>query len=264
MKPRLAVLAVGSFLILASCDAFFSTNLFKEAGLGQVKPSDVVAMSSAELVNNAYFGSGLSTSFLDALPYESTAQGIVLNTLKETYRDDLTTPGARQEAVALAVDILVETSGASKIVNNAVSAIVAGIDLPSINSAVAIVDLIELIVPAGLRTDATSFKAAISALLRANEVLTDTDGVKLLIEASGVSGGYNVGNLAQSAIIAAAVAGVSPVSGTIEDALWGAVTDPANASTYIDNSYNVPDLASGSMLNILLTEAGFDPSKFGY
>jgi hypothetical protein len=264
MKPKLAVLAVGSFLILASCDAFFATNLFKEAGLGQVKPSDLTAMSSSDLVDSAYFGGGSSASFMEALPYGSTAQAAVLATLETTYNDSSAAPAARQEAAALAVDILVETSGASAIVSNAIPAIVGGLDLPSIDTPAEIIDLIELVVPAELRADAEAFKTAIAALLRADAVLTDPAGVESLIEGGGVSGDYNVGNLAQNAIIAAAVAGVTPVSGTIEDALWAAVTDPANAASFVTSAYAAPDLASGSLLNILLVGAGFDPSKFGY
>lgn len=264
MKPKLAVLAVGSFLILASCDAFFSTNLFKEAGLGQVKPSDLTEMSSDDLFEAAYFEGGTSSTFMEALPYDSTVQTEVLATLQTAYRDNLAAPAARQEAAALAVDILIETSGASAIVNEVIPAIVGGLDLPSIDTPEEIVDLIELVVPAELRADMVAFKTAIAALLRADAVLTDPMGVETLIEGSGISGDYSVGNLAQNAVIAAAVAGVSPVSGTIEDALWSAVSDPLNAASYINNTYNVPDLASGSLLNILLIEAGLDISKFGY
>lgn len=264
MKLKLAVLAAGSFLVLASCDAFFSVNLFKEAGLVQIKPSDLTEMSSDALVDEAYFAGGTSSGFMEALPYESTAQTVVLATLKATYNDGSAAPAARQEAAALAVDILVETSGASAIVSKAIPAIVGGLDLPSINTPEEIVDLIELVVPAELRSDMVAFKTAIAALLRADAVLTDPAGVLTLIEGSGVSGGYSVGNLAQNAVIAAAVAGVAPLSGAIEDALWAAVSDPTNAGSYIDGSYSAPDLSSGSMLNILLSGAGFNPSDFGY
>lgn len=237
-------LSVVSLSLLSSCDAFFNSNLFKEAGLGQVSAASLAAKDSAELYDSAYTSDGkLETSFVDTLsdPANADTKKEVLGKLEVSYTTS-SDPATVQRSAALYADIQLQTSGASVVVNNVVSLLASGKALPS--DATGVTDLVKDLLPASLLSDKAAFAAAIDAFKAADaayQVLGLSIGAS---EAqSGLAAGA-IGTAAQSALVAAVISSVTVTSGTVADALWTAVqggsaslefAEPSTDSGYLGN-----------------------------
>ena len=246
-------LAVVSLSLLSSCDAFFDTNMFKAAGLGQVSASALAAKDSSELYDSAYASDGkLEVSFIDALADDPSAKTAVLETLKASWNSGSADPATVQKSAALYADIELQTSGASGVVNNVVDFLASGKPLPSDDDASGVADLVKGVLPPALLSDKAAFTAAIEAFVEADKAY---QVMGTSIGSSGAQSGLaagSIGTAAQSALIAAVVVGVTPSSGTtVADALWLAVQgDTSNISGFTD-----PPTSSG-YLGSLLSAAG--------
>lgn len=253
------VFAVAMSLVFVSCDSFFNMNLFKSAGLGQVSPDKLKGETSAELVDDAYDDNGAaSTTFFDALAGDSTVKGEVLATLTETYTTS-TNPVEIQEAASLAAQIEIVTTGGDGLVNNVVDALDRIQSLSSSNPEGA-VDLLKSLVPPELSGSEASFSAAIDALISANDayVVLGTS-----VAANGVQGDINIGTAAFSAVLAAALDGISvtgladPDTGAAYTSTAAFLWDSLQGKTITGTpTFTVPDTADGSPLGSLLAAAG--------
>lgn len=248
MKPKLAVLAVGSFLVLASCDAFFSTNLFKEAGLGQVKlpsASELASMSTDELLSEAD-----SPEFYVQLEADSDKLAAVLANLNNQVVSS-SDPATVQEAAFLSAQIQLKTTDAFEAVNGIFDAF-ATVDLAAVDET-NIDDLLRAALPAGVLEDRSRFDAAIAALLAADAAYT---ALGTSIGPDGVyEGDIPVGDLgtaAQGALVAAALAGVT-ANPDLATALWAAI-DAGDSSGL--SGFASPSTSLGTSLGNLLGAAG--------
>jgi hypothetical protein len=265
-----AILAlfVATGLSLSSCDAFFSTNLFKAAGLGQISAADLAGKSSAELTAAAYSADGQpSTAFFDALAGDAGAKADVLATLTATYTTS-SDPAALQEAAALAAQIELITTGANDLVNNVVGLLSSGTSLSSMSSSADIVDAAKALIPADLASNKADFAAAITALLDSSTAYT---ALGASITADGVSGDVDLGTAAQSAVMAAFLGGIDPASvddpatglpyTNSADLLWDLVQGtPGVDTTGLGGGFTPPDFSSGTPLGDLVGAAGIDTS----
>jgi hypothetical protein len=239
-------LSAVSLSLLSSCDSFFNSNLFKEAGLGQVSASSLAAKDSTELYDSAYTSDGkLETSFVDTLsdPANAETKTEVLVKLEVSYTTS-SDPATVQKSAALYADIQLQTSGASAVVNNVVSLLASGKALPSDPSGAT--SLVKDLLPASLLSDKAAFTAAIEGFQAANAAY-----VKLgnSIGSSGVQSGLAagaVGTAAQSALVAACISSITVSSGTVADALWTAVQGGT-----ADFSFAEPSTDSGYLGNLL-------------
>lgn len=246
------VFAVALSLLFVSCDSFFNTNLFKSAGLGQVSAAKLQGETSAELVDDAYDANGdPSTAFFDALAGDSSVKAEVLATLEATYTSPSASPAAIQEAASLAAQIEIVTTGGDGLVNNLAAHYEDFLSVSTIEGAV---DLVQSLVPDGLASDPTAFKAAIDALLSANDAFVALGDS--ILAPDGFVGDLNIGTAAQSALAAAALTAIeSDLPGTYTDTatyLWdlmqGTTTDyPASFSL---------DTAASTPLGGILSAAG--------
>lgn len=247
MKPKLAVLAVGSFLILASCDAFFATNLFKEAGLGQVKlpsASELASMSTDELLSEAD-----SPEFYVQLEADSAKKGAVLGNLGTQMASG--DPATAQEAAFLYAQIQLKTTDAFEAVNGIFDAF-ATVDLAAVDET-NIDDLLLAALPAGVLEDKTRFDAAIAALLAADTAF-DALGTSIGADESyeGDIPATDIGTAAQGALVAAALSGVA-ASPDLATALWAAI-DAGDSSGL--TGFSPPSTGAGTSLGNLLGAAG--------
>jgi len=254
------VFAVAMSFVFVSCDSFFNTNLFKSAGLGQVSPEKLKGETSAELVDDAYTDSGdPSPSFFDALAGDTTVKGEVLATLEATYTSPSASPANVQEAASLAAQIEIVTTGGDELVNNIVEALNSLQNLSGSDPQGA-VDLLKGLVPAGLAGSEASFSAAIDALISASDAYMVL-GASVAV--NGVQGDINLGTAAQSAMLAAALDGVSATGLTDPDTgiaytstaayLWDSLQGKTITGT---PTFTAPDTAGGSPLGSLLTASG--------
>lgn len=254
------VFAVAMSLVFVSCDSFFSTNLFKSLGLGQFSAEKLKGETSAELVDDAYDGGQPSDGFFNALAGDTTAKDQVLATLEATYTDPSASPVDVQEAASLAAQIEIITTGGDELVNNIVDALNSLQNLSSSDPQGA-VDLLKSLVPAGLAGNEASFSAAIGALISASDAYMVLGAS---VAANGVQGDINVGTAAQSALLAAALDGVSATGLTDPDTgaaytstaafLWDSLQGKTVTGTI---AFTAPDTSEGSPLGALLAASGF-------
>jgi hypothetical protein len=255
-----AALALAMNLLLVfSCDVFFSTNLFKMAGLGQVKASDLANENSAELVGQAYTADGMpASSFFAALTSDPAAKAKVLATLQATYSNGAASAAQQQDAAALAAQVELITTGADQLVNNVIGPLTDN-QLSSSSTPAQAVATVQALIPANLSSNKASFEAAVNALMAANAPYTALGGS---IGASGVAGDINVGTAAQSAVVAAVVGGISATSGSppetvsTADLLW-ALSQGASTSGYTI-TFTAPDTQSGTPLGSLVGAVGLN------
>lgn len=253
------VIAIAMSLVFVSCDSFFTNNLFKSAGLGQVSVEDIQGSTSSQLVDQAYTDDGEpSTAFFEVLATDDTLRAGVLGTLETTYSDPTAPAADVQEAASLAAQIELSAAGADDLVNNLASNVNAFMSLETVQDAVT---LVQNLVPDALKNDETSFAAAIDALLGSNDAY-DALGGSILTN-GGLAGNVNIGTAAQSALAAAA----------LESVVVPAVTDPQTGASYTSTSAYLWDLMQGtqtqypasfsldtsttSPLGNILAEAGF-------
>jgi hypothetical protein len=265
----LAVFAMVA-LLLSSCDAFFTTNLFKAAGLGQVSAADLAGKTSAELTAAAYSGgdpSNPSAAFFDALAGNASAKADVLATLAATYGGS--GPAADvQEAAALAAQIELITTGADGIVNNVVALLASGTSFSAMSSSADIVDAAKALIPADLAADKASFTAAITALLDSGTAYT---ALGTSIGADGVAGNVDLGTAAQSAVMAAFLGGIDPATAldpggspytNSADLLWDLVQGTPGVNTAgLGGGFTAPVFTAGTPLGDLVGAAGLDTSS---
>lgn len=245
------VFAVALSLVFVSCDSFFSTNLFKSAGLGQVSAEQLQGETSAELVDGAYDNNGdPSTAFFDALAGDTTVKAEVLATLEATYTSPSASPAEIQEAASLAAQIEIVTTGGDVLVNNLAKHYA---DFQSVSTVEGAIDLVESLVPAGLASDETAFAAAINAILSAGDAYDSLGGS--ILSSGGLAGDINIGTAAQSALAAAALMSVSEVlpAGYTDTAtyLW----DLKEGSTSYPSGFSL-DTSASTPLGSILAGAG--------
>ena len=254
------VFAVALSLVFVSCDSFFSTNLFKSAGLGQVSPDKLKGETSAQLVDDAYDENGeVSTSFFVALSNDDTVKEEVLVTLEATYTSPTASPVEVQEAASLAAQIEIVTTGGDELVNTVVSGIDALQNLSDSDPQGA-VDLLKSLVPAGLADSEASFSAAIEALISANDIYLVLGAS---VAANEVQGDINIGTAAQSAMLAAALDGidatslVDPDTGSLYTSTAAYLWDSLQGKTIVGTpTFAPPDTSAGSPLGSLLEASG--------
>lgn len=226
------VSAVALSLVFVSCDSFFSTNLFKSTGLGQVSAEKLQDETSAELVDDAYDDNGdQSTAFFDALAGDASARAQVLATLEATYTSPSSTPAEVQGAASLAAQIEIVATGGDELVNNLASKYA---DFQSLSTVEDAIDLVGTLVPASLASDESSFRAAIDALLSANDAF-DALGTSIIADGDLLVG-PQIGTAAQSALAAAA----------LESIVVPAVNDPDTGLPYADRAAYLWDIMDGS------------------
>jgi len=252
MKRWTLRLALLSASLLASCDAFFETNPFKDAGLGQLKVPSASSLSSASLSELESYAE--SSAFFEELKDNADKQDAVVANLEDQYATS-SDPATVQGAAALCAEVLLKTSGAFDLVNGVFAAAdeIAGIDFDAMSST-DITTFVEAALPAEILEDEASFKEAILALLRADEAY---DALGTSIGADGLSG-VDPTLSVQGAIVAALVDGVPGASDTAKaDALWAALQGTALPS------YTAPDFGSSTPLGAIVDAAGIDLGEYG-
>ena len=255
------VFAVAMSLLFVSCDSFFNTNLFKSAGLGQVSPEKLKGETSAQLVDDAYDNGQPASAFFVALAGDTTVKGEVLATLAATYNNPSASPVEVQEAASLAAQIEIITTGGDDLVNNVVKGL-DDIQNLSDSDPQGAVDLVKSLVPPELAGSEDSFSAAIDALISASDTYIVLGAS---VAANGVQGDVNIGTAAQSAMLAAALAGISMTGLTDPDTgsgytstaayLWDSLQGKTVAGT---PAFTAPDTSDGSPLGALLTASGLE------
>jgi hypothetical protein len=242
---RLAAVAIVALLTLslASCDfldQLLSVNLF-DAPL-KLSASDIAAKSLDEL-------SQLSESpdFYDAV-WGDTA-------LMTAVRDQADAgvlsgdPATVQQAAILGADLYIYGSGADALINNVIAQYESFSSNPPSTTG-EIEAFINTIVPASLLADEAAFVAMINALVEADTYFQALGG------SIGTDpydyGGANAGEIAQNALVAAFVAGVTPPSGDLGNYLYDLLTDPLTPSP----TFTEPVTTSGSYLGNILSAAG--------
>lgn len=272
MKLRSLGILAACLVLLSSCEAFFSTNLFKEAKLGQESASSISSKTSAEIAASA--STGDNSSFYDVLKAEPATKTAVLDTLAATYTDPAATPADVQTAAAAAAKIELVTTGADGIVNNIVGVLA---DLPSTGIATMtpdkVLSALDTLVPPALLADQTAFTAAVDALLASQTALTalgssvGTDGVAEIDTAT-------IGTAAQTALVASVIDAIdltkvdvpgSPAGTHYPDApslLWAILQPGSTVDTSTLALKGTYSPTAAGPLNNLLMASGLDLSKF--
>jgi len=148
--------------MLVSCDGFFSANVFKSAGLGQVSSSEIKTANTAALYSDAYTSSGtVSASFLSAVTSDEETKTAVISTL--TADESSSDPTTSQQAAVLKADIQLQTTAAAETVSNLAGYLASATSLPSTSSDIAA--FFKAVVPTDVQTDSTKLSAMVSALL---------------------------------------------------------------------------------------------------
>lgn len=265
MKLRSLGILAACLVLLSSCEAFFSTNLFKELKVGQENSASISSKSSAEIAASA--SSGDNSSFYEVLKAEPATKTAVLATLATTYNDPAATPADVQTAAAAAAKIELVTTGADGIVNNIVGVLA---DLPSGGfssmDSTQITAALDGLVPATLLSDKTAFDAAISALLDSQTALAalgtsvGTDGVAEIDTAI-------IGSAAQTALVAAVIDAIDPTSVAgytdVTTLLWDILQPGSTVDTSGLSIGGFDPTIAGTSLNNLLVASGLDLSAMG-
>jgi len=253
-RSTLGIIAAGvASLCLSSCDAFFETNLFKEAGLGQVElpsASELSTMSVSEIEDISD-----SPEFYDQLADDSSKKAAVSGNLQTQYQTS-SDPETIQSAAALYAEIQLKTTDGFDVVNGIFDAVsqMASVDFDAMSSS-DITTLVEAALPAGILSDETRFKEAIVALLAAGDAY---DALGASIGASGLASGVDATTFVQAAVLAELVDGVGGASDTAKaDALWTALQGGASPS------YTAPTFDSGTPVYTIITASGIDLSQYG-
>lgn len=264
---RLFVLAAAA-LLASSCSDFFFQNVFAGA---REKP-DVASMSATELKD-----ASKSQFFLQQIREDSTLRADTLNKLETVYSGNLADPDPAikadaQVAAATAATIIIKSDPAAAYVS--ASAVVAATSLSNLPSdpaeqAATITETITSILPPAMQTLVSSGEATAPAEFVAM-ITSFSEASSALLSLGGSAGGgitAEIGTeevlpLAVNALISTLIISAKPdgnLNPTPEEtaaALWQALVDPSNASTYVDIDSASIDLASGSDLGNLFTAAG--------
>lgn len=248
-------LSIVSLSLLTSCDAFFNSNLFKEAGLGQVSASSLAAKDSNELYEAAYTDNGKpSTGFYEALKEDPETEKKVLAELEIGMASP--DPTTAQQSAILHADIGIQLSGASDLVAGCVSALGS---MPSSDAQPEeLKAFIQSLIPDSLDTE-ESFKTAINALIAAQPTYVAL-GSKLGSPSDYVLPTATYGNAAQTALVSALLSGISSTEGKDPaTAIWEVLqgTDPATLE------FTSPNVDAGSALGNICAAGGIDLAKLG-
>jgi hypothetical protein len=248
-------LAVVSLPLLSSCDAFFNSNLFKEACLGQESASSLAAKDSTDLYEAAYADNGKpSSGFYETLKANPETKATVLATLETGMASS--DPTTAQQSAILYADIGLQTSGASDLVAGCVNAIG---DIPSSEATTAeLTAFVKSLIPDSLTTEA-DFKTAINALIAAQTAYTAL-GKDLASSSDYILSSATYGNAAQSALLSAVISGISDSGTDTATALWDVLQGTNDGSTL---TFTSPDVSAGSALGNICAAGGIDLSKFG-
>jgi hypothetical protein len=225
-----AIMVVG---LLGSCDALF-TNIYKNAGLGTPSASTLSAATTSSLITSSGITTGTpSSTFYDTLTADPTTKAAVIATLDATIASS-TDPAVVQPAIALKVDIELKTSGASDLLNNAVTA------AATIGGSSTKID----------PTTADGFKALIGAFIpttisgtpgKITEIVNTLAGLKgdfaalaSSVTSSGsatLTSGLDAGTLAQTAAVVELMSVLKPVDSSKTPTVGAAVEAALTAAT---------------------------------
>lgn len=275
MKLRLWVTLGAALVGFSSCDAFFTTNLFKEAGMGQESAADIASKSSADLAKDAA-SSGPDSTFYQVLTEDPATKAAVLATLANTYTSS-PDPAAVQAAAAAAAKIELVTTGADELVNGLVSVLADPPDFATMDAS-SVASLVQDLIPSGLLASEAGFAAALQALIG-----PEADAAYAALESSvtasdGQISASVLGSAAQGALLASVIDAIDMSAPTVLDPdglsyaagpaglaalLWDLATTPSFVPTGLDinPSYN-PTADAG--LNKLLIAGGLDLAALGF
>jgi len=239
-------------LSLTSCDAMFTTNIF--AGLTHPTPSvaDVKAMSTSDLAS--YVDSAANIKILADNPDLKTA---ALDNLETTYKGS-GDAATKQLAAATAATISIETVPSAAQFSGSLMGAIAGA-ATSGTSLSSETDLLNVLKSAlgsdvasalssGSGTPPASFTEMIDAFIAANSAYAalgtsigdTTSGGQGYQDASITASEKN--EIAVNAVISALLSSVTVASGstglTVEEALWDALVNPDQATTFITIDYS--------------------------
>lgn len=249
-------LSVVSLSLFSSCDAFFNSNLFKEAGLGQGSAAALAAKDSSELYEEAYTDNGKpSASFYETLEANPETKAEVLAELQTGM--DSSDPVTAQQSAILYADIGLQLSGASDLVAGCVSAIG---NIPSSGAQPEeLKAFVQSLIPDSLNTE-ESFKAAINALIAAQATYVAL-GAELGSSSDYVLPTATYGNAAQSALISAVLANITNTESTdTATALWNVLQGTSDPSIL---GFTSPDMSAGTALGNICAAGGIDLSQLG-
>ncbi len=253
------VVAVSIALSMTACDALdkiLQTNLF--GAVGGVSGAEIARATTTELVEL-----GKSESFYATLAGDAKTKEEVVRKVEDALAA-ADKPAEKQELAILAADIQLKTSGGDVVVNNITDVLMNQDAIKDASGNIDPAKLLKEIMPAGVVdasgtvTDEAAFKAIIDGLAKA-------DGYYDQLGASIGTTGYaddtvNAGAIAQSAIVAATIASLTPPPGKTSgdyllDLIKGTDTPPA--------TFEFPAMTAGTPLGNLLAAAQFDPTTFG-
>jgi hypothetical protein len=259
-------------LSMFSCDAMFEGNLFGGMTHKELTASSLQDKSPAEL--EEIFDSDYN---LKQLAEDPELKKGVLDQLEEEYLDKGPGTGTEtaegQLAAILAGDIIIGTDpAASQLAAGALGALQTVMDLQDIENPTepdiqkAFTDIMNDILPLDIRnalgagTPPQSFVDMIAAFTAADEAYSalnaglGPDGTYLaeVTEEEKVAIAFN-------ALVAGFIGIVDPVGGDLAQALWSAISDPANAEDYVSIPTTAfDDLTGESGIGNILKGLPFD------
>ena len=247
------VLAVFIALSMTACDALdaiLQVNVF--APFAAVSAGEIAGATSDELLEL----SG-SSSFYETLAESDEAKDAVLDTIDAAIADPATPPADKQELIVLAAQIELQTTPAGDLINN-----IGGL-LDDFMSGSLVVPaagendlwtLIQDIIPASVLSesgaiDVAAFIAMINVLVEANDYYEQL-GAAIGTDGYAADADVSAGDVAQSALVAALVSGVTVPAGydSTGDYLFALATqDPAAPAS----DFTLPDMETGYLANLL-------------
>jgi len=277
--PILAILVAVAF---ASCsnlslDSLF-TNYYKENGLGQVTAAAIADAPATDLISQSGIEAGqLSETFFEMLAADSTLEASTLATLETVMNDPEAAPVIAQAAIALAIEINLNSVGANLVIDNAPAAIALFTD-PSfdITQPDSLTTLLNLLLPPSLLNRATFTSAQLETITTLIDRLAGlTDYFDLLVanlDANGgqyAASGLDAGTLAQVGLIVRVINAIdpkypvgNPTIGASIAQLLNHLEDPnLDPGLYIDYSdlmANYQTILDDPALATLLNAAGID------
>lgn len=249
MRRAVVLLAALAALGLSSCDMMFETNLFKEAGLGQVSLDKIDTGSQDEIKDVAD-----SPEFYAQLSADPAKRAEVIATLEAD-----PTP----QNLTLAAVIRIKTTDAIVIVDNLATQLSNMSGTPDLGAVVG------AILPASIASQVTGgadkppeFEAIIQTFL---DAATDFEAVlSALAGADLPSTDYlTAQDTAYYALISVAIKAIQPESGyTAAEVLWAAITGETSPTFTLDPMIFTIDSNDGTETTIeqLLAAAGIDLS----
>lgn len=260
---RMTTIALVSALAMTmtgcdALDAILGYNMF--ASFAAVDAKEIAKADAATLVELSD-----SDSFYDTLEGDAALKDTTLTKIDVAMDAADPSSSTYQELAVLAANIELQTTPAWDLINNVSSLVpdlLEGI-IPDIDSFDGIIDGL---VPASARSpDGTineaAFSTMIAGLLSANDYYVDL-GSAISTEYENdpdTISGQTTGDIAQSAVVAAIIAGIDPPDGyTTSTYLFALLTDPAIDTTSTPpDGFDYPEVDSGSYLSNIIIAAGY-------